>query len=292
MKPAIFEYYDPTTVDEALGLLSQLGDEAKVLAGGQSLVPMMNFRLVRPPHLIDLNRIAALSYVRRENGGLRIGAMTRQREIERSAEIAQGWPLLTEATRYIGHVQIRNRGTIGGTLAHADPAAEYPAVMAALEGEFVVRGQSGERVVRADEFFVNYMTTSLAPDELLVEVRLPRLPPHTGWGFQEVSRRHGDFALVGVAALLTLDEKGLIQQARLAFTGAGPVPIRPREAEASLVGQQPDEAVFRQAGELASKDLEPDSDIHASAEYRKEVGGVLARRALVQAAGRMAIAQS
>lgn len=286
MKPAAFEYYDPTTVDEALALLGELGDEAKVLAGGQSLVPMMNFRLVRPAHLIDLNRIPELAYLRREQGWLKIGAMTRQRTLEKSAEVAEGWPLLTEATRLIGHVQIRTRGTVGGSLAHADPAAEYPAAMAALEARFVLRSAQGERVLSPDEFFVTYLTTALEPGELLVEIQVPPLPPRTGWAFQEVSRRHGDFALVGAAALVTLDERDRIQQARVAFTGAAPTPVRAREVEASLVGQEPSEAVFRAASLAASEVLEPESDIHASAEYRKEVGAVMARRAWVQATER------
>lgn len=286
MKPAAFEYYDPTTTQEALQLLGGFGDEAKVLAGGQSLVPLMNFRLVRPAHIVDLNRISELRYLRADQGELCIGAMARQRDLERSSMVAEGWPLISEAARYIGHVQIRNRGTVGGSLAHADPAAELPAVMTALEARFVIRGQDGERIARPEDFFVTYLTTSLAPDELLVEVRVPRLPPRTGWSFLEVSRRHGDFALVGVAALVTLDESGIVRRVRLAFTGAGPRPVRPVAVEEMLVGQRPDEQLFRHAGISASQDLDPSSDIHASAEYRREVGAVLARRALVQAAAR------
>lgn len=286
MKPAPFNYYDPSSTEEALELLAQLGDEAKVLAGGQSLVPMMNFRLARPSDLVDLNRIAELSYLEEAEGTLRIGAMLRQRELERSAVVERGWPLIKDAVSYIGHVQIRNRGTVGGSLAHADPAAELPAIMAALGAELVIRGPEGERTVGPDAFFRSYYETALAPTELLVEIRVPPLPPRTGWAFQEVSRRHGDFALVGVAALVTLDAEGLIREARLAFTGAAPTPIRPAAAEASLAGQRPDEAVFREAGVLASGDLDPHSDIHATAEYRRDVGAVLARRALVQAAAR------
>ncbi|HEY7060294.1 MAG TPA: xanthine dehydrogenase family protein subunit M [Chloroflexota bacterium] len=286
MKPTAFEYDDPRTADEALALLAQYGDDAKALAGGQSLVPLMNFRLARPGRLVDLNLIAALSHLRVEAGALRIGAMTRQREIERSPLVAAGWPLLAEATALIGHAQIRNRGTVGGSLAHADPAAELPAVMAALDAEFVVRGAGGERTVPATEFFLGYLTTALAPDELLVEIRVPALPPRTGGAFVEVSRRHGDFALVGVAALVTLDADGVISAARLAFTGAAPTPLRAARAEARLVGERPAEPLFREAGLLASADLEPEDDLHASAAYRREVGGVLARRALVQAAAR------
>lgn len=286
MKPAPFEYYDPPNLSEALALLSKLGDSARPLAGGQSLVPMMNFRLVRPSHLVDLNRVSGLSYLTVESGELRIGAMTRQRELERSAAVATGWPLLCEAASYIGHVQIRNRGTVGGSLAHAYPSAELPVAMTALEAVFVIQSQAGERSVRAEEFFVTHMTTVLKPDELLTEIRVPPLPPATGWAFQEISRRFGDFALMGVAGLIILDRKGAIEQACLACTG--PTPVRARKAEAMLVGEQPREAVFREAATLAAQDLEPDTDIHASAEYRREIGKVLARRVLEQATERAA----
>lgn len=287
MKPAIFEYHDPTTLAEALDLLGQLGEEAKALAGGQSLVPAMNFRLARPANLVDLNRIPELSYLRRENGTLVIGAMTRQREVELSSLVQGGWPLVHGCIPFIAHVQIRNRGTVGGSLAHADPAAELPAVMAASEAEYVIRSKRGQRMVKSDQFFVTYMTTCLEPDELLVEVRVPSPPPRTGWGFQEVSRRHGDFALVGAAVLLTLDEQARISRARIAFTGAGPVPQRGLKGEELLVGKEPSEQIFREAGEAASEELDPDSDIHASAIYRKEVGAVMVRRALVDAAARV-----
>jgi len=284
VKPAAFRYHDPASVEGALQLLAQLGDDAKVLAGGQSLVPLMNFRLVRPSDIIDLNRIRELAYAREDGGWLRIGAMTRQREIERSPLVERGWPLLVEATRHIGHVQIRNRGTVGGSLAHADPAGELSATMAVLDAAFLIRRVGGERVAHPDDFFVSYLTTTLEPDELLVEIRVPQLPPRTGWAFQEISRRHGDFALVGVAALVTLGESEIIRSARLAFVGAAPVPVRSRATEALLEAQQPSEELFREAGALASQDLEPHTDLHATAEYRRTVGSVLARRALMQAA--------
>ena len=284
MKPAQFEYYDPTTLPEALGLLARLGDGVKVLAGGQRLVPMMNFRLVRPSHLVDLNRVGELCYLRVENGELRIGAMTRQRELERSASVAEQWPLLREAAGYIAHVQIRNRGTVGGSLAHAYPSAELPVAMTVLEAEFVLRSEQGERTLRAEEFFITHMTTALELNEILVEVRVPPLPSRTGWAFQEVSRRYGDFALVGVAALVTLDEEGVIRQARVAFTG--PRPVRSAKAEGISVGQRPKEELFRKVAGVATEGLDQDTDIHASAEYRREVAGVLAQRVLEQAAGR------
>jgi len=286
MKPAPFDYYEPKTIAEALGLLAQFGETGKVLAGGQSLVPMMNMRLARPAQVIDLNRLSELDYLKVDDDELRIGAMTRQRSLERSAMVREGWPLLQEATRYIGHVQIRNRGTVGGSLAHAFPSAELPVAMTALNAALVLRGPRTERVVPAQEFFVDVMTTVLNPDELLVETRVPRLPAGTGYSFQEMSRRHGDFALAGAAVLLALDAGGIISHARIAFTG--PIPVRSAKAEAILLGQKPSEALFREAAQQATAGLEQDSDIHASAEYRRHLCGVLARRACVEAAARVA----
>ena len=287
MKPAPFEYHDPDHIDAVLDLLAQLGDEAKVLAGGQSLVPLMNFRLARPAHLIDLNRVAELSYVRTAAGQLSIGAMTRQRSLERSP-LAGAWPLIGEALQYVGHTPIRVRGTVGGSLAHADPAAELPAVMSVLDAEFVVRSRRAQRTTGPDQFFRAYLTTSLEPDELLVEIRVPPLRPGTGWSFQEVSRRHGDFALVGVTALVTLGADGAIDTGRLVFVGAGATPERSRQAEAMLIGGRPGDALFRAVGDLAARALDPPADVHASVEYRRETAAVLARRALVEAAGRAA----
>ena len=286
MKPPRFEYFAPGSVDEALALLAQHGEGAKVLAGGQSLVPLLNFRLVRPSHLIDLNEIPGLGYIREENGWLVIGGMTRQRALEQSALVRERCPLLADAMPQIGHAQIRNRGTIGGSLAHADPAAELPAVVAALEGQLVVRGARGQRVVAPEQFFVSYLTTSLEAAELLVEVRLPVAAPRTGTAFMEVSRRHGDFALVGVAASLTLDEAGKCTKSALALTGAGPTPVVAREAARTLIGVKPTAEAFEEVGRQVSALLQPDSDLHASAEYRKHVGGVLARRALARAIAR------
>jgi carbon-monoxide dehydrogenase medium subunit len=287
VKPAPFDYYKPTTLTEALDLLGQFGETAKPLAGGQSLVPMMNMRLARPAQLIDLNGLPELNYLKLENGELRIGAMTRQRVLERSAIVAESWPILREATRYVGHVQIRNRGTVGGSLVHAYPAAELPVVMTALEATMVLRSPQGERAVPASGFFVDAMTTSLKIGELLVEVRLPHAPPRTGWSFQEISRRYGDFALMGVAGLLTLRADGTIERARLVFCGA--TPQSASKIEQQLAGERAESARFRDAANLAATDLQPDSDIHASAEYRKQVAKVLARRVLEQAAVRASI---
>jgi len=284
MKPAAFEYHDPTTTAEAMRLLAQFGEHARPLAGGQSLVPLMNLRLIKPSHLVDLNGIHELDYLTPANGELRIGAMTRQRQLERSPAIGERWPLLREATRYVGHVQIRNRGTVGGSLSHAYPSAELPVAMVALGASFVLRKSNGQRTVRAEEFFVSPMTTLLEPDELLVEIRVPELPPKTGWSFQEVSRRYGDFALAGVAALVTLDGDGAISRARLAFTG--PIPHRPTKAEELLVGHKPGAELFRRVARQAIERMDQDSDIHASADYRRHACEVLARRALVEATSR------
>ena len=286
MKPANFQYYDPTTIEEAVDLLSQFGDQARPLAGGQSLVPLMNFRLLRPAHLVDLNGVRDLSYLRVENGELRIGATTRQRQLERSSDVANGWPLLREATGYIGHMQIRNRGTVGGSLAHAFPSAELPMAMVTLGASLVLSGKARQRTVSAEDFFLSTMTTVLEPGELLTEIRVPMLPANTGWSYQEVSRRHGDFALAGSAALVKLDPNGNIDHARLTVTGV--TPIRVTRAEEIVTGQKPSEALFRDAVRKAMEGLEQDSDIHASAEYRRSACEALGERTLRKAAERAA----
>ena len=284
MKPAAFDYYNPTSLSEAMDLLARFGDAARPLAGGQSLVPLMNLRLVRPSHLIDLNGIDELKYLKVDNGELQIGATTRQRQLERFDGVKNGWPLLREATSYVGHIQIRNRGTVGGSLCHAYPSAELPIAMVALGGSFVLRRKDRERTVRAEKFITGYMTTVLEVDELLVGIRVPATPRDTGWSFQEVSRRHGDFALAAVGALVSLDSTGAIAMARLTF--AGPTPMRAEKAENLLLGQRPDERLFREAARVATEDLAQDSDIHASADYRRHASEVLARRTLSEAAGR------
>jgi len=284
VKPARFDYFDPTSLPETLDLLARYGEEGKILAGGQSLLPLLYLRLAQPRYLIDINRVAALSYLRREGDTLVIGALTRQRAVERSPLVQAGWPLVVEAVRQVGHSQIRNRGTFGGSVAHADPAAEIPAVVAALDGVMRVASTQGERTLTADEFFLTYLTTALEPTELLVEVRLPSPPARSGWAFLEVSRRHGDFALAGVACLLALEPDGRhIAAARLAFTGVGGTPLRARAAEAALIGEVASPALFARAGELAQAAAEPDSDVHASAEYRRHLVGVLTRRGLARA---------
>src|SRR5688572_2688496 len=282
----MFDYLAPASVDEALKLLGELGEGAKLLAGGQSLVPLLNFRLVRPQHLVDLNGLTALAGIRQDDGRLVIGAMTRQRAVETSGLVRERCPLLAEAMPQIGHVQIRNQGTVGGSLAHADPAAELPAVVAALEGELVPRSAHGQRIVKSEPFFVAYLTTAAEPAELLVEVRLPVMPPRTGSAFLEVSRRHGDFALVGVAATVTLDEGGVCTGSAIALTGVGPTPVVAREAARALMGVRPTPEALEDVGRRVSAGLRPDGDLHASSEYRRHVAGVLTRRALARAAER------
>jgi carbon-monoxide dehydrogenase medium subunit len=282
VKPAKFDYHAPASVDEALSLLTRYDGEAKILAGGQSLVPLLNFRLSRPAALVDLNRIPALAYIRAQDGEVRMGAMTRQRTIEFSPEIAERIPLLTEATHWVGHLPIRSRGTIGGSLAHADPSAEYPAVLTALGGSVVVRGPKGERTIAAGDLFQSYLTTSLAADEILVEVRMPEPPAGAGYAFEELARRHGDFALVGIAAVIARQGERCTM-ARLATSGAGPVPLRLRAAEEILERDGLGEAAIKAAARRASELVDPDADIHASADYRRHLAGVLTERAVKRA---------
>ena len=282
MKPPRFKYHDPTTLDEALELLAEYGEDAKVLAGGQSLMPVLNFRLARPGHLIDINRIAELSSLSHDGGGLSIGAMVRQRALERSAPVLERCPLIGQALPFIGHPQIRNRGTIGGSVAHADPAAELPALMLALDAQLVLRRAGGERVVAAEEFFITHLTTVLEPDELLVRIDLPAWPDRTGSSLKEVAMRLGDFALGGVATTLTLGSDGRATRARIVCFGVDDRPIRVAEAEQSLEGATPGEAAFAEAGRIVSARVEPSDDIHASAGYRKRLAGVLTSRALAE----------
>jgi carbon-monoxide dehydrogenase medium subunit len=284
MKPPKFDYHAPPTLDEALALLVRYDGDAKLLAGGQSLVPLLNFRLARPAALIDLNRIKSLAYIREHDGQVRFGAMTRQRAIEFSPVVGRRLPLLREATRWVGHLPIRSRGTIGGSIAHADPSAEYPAVLTALEGEVVVRGPKGERTLAPAALFETYLTTTLAPDEILTEVRLPAMPDGAGWAFEEFARRHGDFAIVGLAAAVWRDTGRI--NVRLATAGAGGTPRRLRASEEIVERDGLGVAAIAAAARRASELVEPDSDIHASADYRRHLVGVLTERALMRAAER------
>ena len=284
MKLSPVDYEAPGTVAEALDLLAEHGDEASVLAGGQSLIPLLALRLAQPAVLIDINGVEGLSGVSTTDGWVTIGATTREYMAEESATIAESVPLLAAALPLIGHEAIRSRGTVGGSLAHADPAAELPAVARALNAEFVVRGPSGERVVPAAEWFEGYLTTSRGPDELLTEVRFLAARPGTGTSFQEVARRHGDFAMVGLATSVTL-KVGTITDARLAFAGVSDVPARATAAEELLEGERPTAELFDEAARVAAADLDPPSDLHGSAEYRKKVAAALVRRGLREAVG-------
>ena len=285
MKPAPFEYIAPTTVEETLAHLAEYGYDAKILAGGQSLIPMMNFRLAQPAILIDLNNVSELSFIRPdEAGGLRLGAMVRHVHVERNQLVAERTPLIYEAMPKIATSQIRNRGTFGGSIAHADPAAELVAVCVALEGRFRLRNKGGERWVPASEFFIGMFTTLLEPDELLVEIAIPALPPRTGTALVEVARRPHDFALVGVTAVVTLDDLGQCQHARLVMLSVGDGPVAALQATGALIGKPLTPENIRSAAEIASlTDIDPSSDIHASADYRRHLANVLTRRALEQA---------
>lgn len=287
MKLPPFDYEAPGTVAEAVDLLAENVDEASVLAGGQSLIPLLALRLARPALLIDINGIDELSGVSAADGWVTIGAVTREYVAEESKAVAEAAPLLAAALPLIGHEAIRSRGTIGGSLAHADPAAELPAVARALDAEFVVRGPSGERVIPAAEWFEGYLTTSRRPDELLVEVRFPAARPGTGSSFHEVARRHGDFAMVGLATSLVLSG-GVISEARLAFAGVSDVPVRAAAAEELLVGESPSAELFDEAARRATEDLDPPGDLHGSPDYRKTVAAAVARRGLRAAAGNAA----
>ena len=286
MKPPPFDYHDPHSIVEALELLQRYGDEAKVLAGGQSLMPLLNFRLSAPTVLIDINRVSDLSYIWHEADQLRIGALTRQRQIEFSPLVHKHLPLLHQATTLIGHLPIRTRGTIGGSMVHADPAAEYPAVAVALEAEFVIHGPSGTRVLAAADFFVTYLTTAVRPDELLVEIRFPTTRSTHGSAFVEFARRHGDFALVGIAALIDAEGERC-HSARLATAGVGPTSTRLREVESMLEHGGLTEKSISAAASRAAELVEPDSDLHASADFRQHLTHVLTQRAIRQAMTRM-----
>jgi aerobic carbon-monoxide dehydrogenase medium subunit len=284
MKPAPFGYFAPTTLDEALTLLAEHGGDARPLAGGQSLIPAMNFRLATPAILIDLNGIAALSFVEAAPAALTIGAMTRHRTVEQSADVAAAAPLLRQAMPFVAHAAIRTRGTIGGSLAHADPAAELPAVMLALNATLTVRGPSGTRELPAGSFFSGLFTTALEPGELLVGVRIPRPEPRTACAFEEISRRHGDFALAGAAASVGVDEGGHCTTARVALFSVADRPVLAEQVARTLVGTRPSAAAIRAAAEAAARtDIDPTTDIHASSNYRRQLTAVLVRRVLERA---------
>jgi carbon-monoxide dehydrogenase medium subunit len=282
MKPPAFDYIAATSVDMAVAALAAAGSEAKIIAGGQSLVPMLNFRLIRPSVLVDINGIAALAYIEEAASGIRIGALTRHYQLETSAVIARHFPVLSCAMTHVAHLAIRNRGTIGGSLSHADPAAELPMLALLLDASLHIASASGTRTVAARDFFLDALTVDLASADILTAIVLPKLPPRTGWGFEEVARRHGDFALAAVAAMLTIAD-GAISQARIALTGVGPTPLRAAEAEALLQGHALEACLTRRAIEAARAAIAPETDLHASSDYRRHLAGVLTGRALAAA---------
>jgi aerobic carbon-monoxide dehydrogenase medium subunit len=281
-----FRYHRPSTVEEAIGLLAEYGSDAKVLAGGQSLVPLLALRLSHPEHLVDIGRIAGLDGAEDGPDGFTIGAAARHADVELSPVTTKAAPLVAAAMPHIGHRAIRNRGTVCGSLAHADPAAELPAVALATGAELIARSSTGERRIPAADFFLGYLTSALDETEVLTAVRFPPWPGRTGWSVQEISRRHGDYALVGLAALVGLGDDGRVERAALSFFGAGATPVRVPDAERVLIGERPEPAALAEAADLVTKSIDPPGDNHASAAYRAHVAGVLTKRCLAEAAGR------
>ena len=285
MKPAAFQYHRPRTIDDALALLKEVGEDGKILAGGQSLMPLMNFRLAQPAHVIDINFIDGLDYIKSENGFIKIGCLARQSRLLGDSLVRQRCPLLADALAYVGHEQTRNRGTFCGSLAHADPAAELPAVLLALDGSVTVGNSTGKREIAARDFFHSYLTTALASDEMVLEASFPERPAGAGSSFVEFARRFGDFAIVGVAVVLVPD-KERIAEASIALMGVGDKPWRVRDIEAMLVGQTGSTDSFGRIGAEVAARINPSSDIHASESYRRSLASVLTRRALAEAWGR------
>ncbi len=281
VKPPRFQYCAPRILDEALVLLEQHADDTKVLAGGQSLIPLLNMRLASPAYLVDINHISELHYIEPEDGYLAIGATVRQAQVERSPLVQQDYPLLIEVVRHIGHAQIRSRGTVVGSIAHADPAAELPALLTCLNGEVVLESTRGERVLKAEEFFTGYLSTAIEAGEMVSEARFPWIPPQAGWSFLEFARRSGDYALVGAAAVLTPGLDDRCMTAHIAYLGIAGAPVRARQVEQTLIGSTLDEQTIDQAAELArdlvSEDME---DVHATVDYRRALTSELTKRVL------------
>ncbi len=288
MKPAPFDSYAPTSVEEALSNLAELGYSGKVLAGGQSLIPAMNFRMARPSALVDLNRVKELFYIKpTAEGGLAIGTMTRVSTVEHSPAVGERFPIITETVKYIAHPQIRNRGTFGGAIAHADPAAQLPAIAVALKAQLVVKSQKGERTVSADDFFVGPFMTVLEPEEMLAEVILPPLPPRTGGAYKQVSRQRGGYAQAAAVSVVTLDERNRCKEVRLVLFSVGETPILSKYAAKVLVGNEPTAAAIADvAAEVAKSEVDPGSDLHGTAEYRRNLVNVLVGRSLTEAFAR------
>ncbi|HUK22993.1 MAG TPA: xanthine dehydrogenase family protein subunit M [Terriglobales bacterium] len=286
MIPPAFEYLRPKTIPEAISLLQQHGEDAKILSGGQSLIPMMKLRLARPAFLVDINRIAGLAYIKEEGGFLKIGALTREADLEASPLIQSKYPIILDTAHVIADPQVRNMATVAGNLAHGDPANDHPATMLALGAQIVAMGAKGERVVAIEEFFLSVFTTALQPGEILTEIRIPAPPAHSGGAYFKLERKVGDFATAAVAAQVTLDGKGLCQKAGIGLTNVGPAPIKARKAEDFLRGKRLDAANIAQAAQLAAEDAQPSADLRGPAEYKKGLVKELARRALTRAAER------
>jgi CO/xanthine dehydrogenase FAD-binding subunit len=283
MKPPNFRYWNPPNVDETVRFLEQNADDTKLLAGGQSLMPVISMRLARPEYLLDINGLTELDYIRVDGDRLRIGALTRHATLMESDEVRRHAPLISKALPFIGHTAIRYRGTIGGSIVHADPSAELPAVATALDAEITVQGPNGTRTIPASEFFLSFFTTSMELDEVLTEVAFPLRSQERGTAVQELARRHGDFAVAGVGVSIDANGGGAISSARICAFGVDDVPRRVEEAESLLAGQTPSDGLLAEAGDIVSRSVEPESDMHASGEYRREMAGVLTRRALKDA---------
>jgi carbon-monoxide dehydrogenase medium subunit len=288
MIPPAFEYLRPTTIPEAIALLQQYGEDAKILSGGQSLIPMMKLRIARPAYLVDINRILGLSYVREEGGFLKIGGLTREAELEASPLIRSKYPILVDTTRVIADPQVRNLATVGGNLAHGDPANDHPATMLALGAQVVATGARGERVIPIEEFFVSLFSTALEQGEILTEIRIPLPPPRSGGAYFKLERKVGDFATAAVAAQITLDNTGTVERAGIGLTNVGPTPIKAKKAEDFLRGKKPDPPNIEQASRLAADEAQPSSDLRGPAEYKKGLVKELAKRSLFRAAQRAA----
>src|SRR5713226_3625254 len=286
MIPAPFEYAAPKTLEEALRLVERHGDEAKILAGGHSLLPLMKLRLAQPRYVIDIGRLRGMNYIREENGHIAIGALTTHAEIESSTLLRAKCPLLSETAAVIGDVQVRNRGTLGGSLAHADPAADYPAAILALDAEILAASTSGTRTIAAREFFVDMLTTQLRPGEILSQVRVPPLAPRTGTAYGKLHQPASGFAVVGVAARITIGKGGKIEDVAVGVTGVGPKAYRAEAVEKALRGKKPSPKLLADAARHAAHGIEPLSDLHASAEYRREMAAVFTRRVLERALAR------
>jgi carbon-monoxide dehydrogenase medium subunit/6-hydroxypseudooxynicotine dehydrogenase subunit alpha len=286
MKPAAFEYDRADSVEHALALLAEHADDVKVLAGGQSLMPLLNFRLARPGRLVDINGLGSLASVRRTDGVLHIGAVTRQATLERSDTVRAHWPLLNEALSFVAHAQIRNRGTIGGSVAHADPAAELPAALTALDASVTVSSRRGSRSIAMRDLYITHLTTCLEADELLTEIIVPPISPLAGSAFVEYARRHGDFGLGGAAVVLTPGSDGRCERASIVLLAAAPTPLRVPEAEQALESRAIDEELAREAAACAVREIAPTGDIHGDARYRRRLIEGLVRRAVLKAAHR------